>query len=99
MEVLITNEEWDALLGIKPVPDVAGAPSSRTNRRGSGIIRSRYRMMPIETTPTLSLRDIISNEEIAALLTVFATEPMEAMMVETGKTIAHKHSHTDILRR
>jgi hypothetical protein len=99
MGVLITNEELVALLGIEPVLANTRTPSRRTIRRRSEIIRSQYRRVSAESAPTLSLRDIISSEEIAALLTLFAIEPMELVAVKVRKTKTHKRSQARIPRR
>ncbi len=77
MAILITNEEWAALLGTKSVRVNKGAHNGRKDRRRSEGILPQRRIVLTESPPTPSLRDLISNEEITALLARFPAANMK----------------------
>jgi hypothetical protein len=66
--VLITSEEWSVLLGSAAKSVTARDKTYRNKNLHSGIIRQPRQIFCGESEPTRSLRDLISNDEIAALL-------------------------------
>jgi hypothetical protein len=84
--MLITTEELAALLGIEPV--LAAKDISDRHDDLSHFIN--IRMVATESAPTRSLRDVISNEEIAALLSEFPAECKESTLTKLNNKKAHK---------
>jgi len=66
--VLITSEEWSVLLGSEAESAKAKNKNYRAKRLHSGTIRQPRQIFCVESEPTRSLRDLITNDEIAALL-------------------------------
>ena len=66
--VLITSEEWSALLGSEARSVKARDKTYRNKHLPSGKIRRPREIFCGKSEPTRSLRDLISNDEIAALL-------------------------------
>jgi hypothetical protein len=86
MGILITTEEWAALMGTEPVPSNKGLSA----RQKKPLHFENIRMAATESAPTRSLRDLISNEEIAALLSWFSEEFVESTPAKLKKARAHK---------
>jgi hypothetical protein len=85
--MLITTEEWAALMGIEPVLADKGISDLHDNLSHFKNIR----MVATESAPTRSLRDIISSEEIAALLSEFPAEGKESTPTNLRRRKAPKH--------
>jgi hypothetical protein len=66
--VLITSEEWSALLGNEAKSVKPRDKTYRDKHLPSGKIRQPREIFCGESEPTRSLRDLISNDEIVALL-------------------------------
>ena len=66
--VLITSEEWSVLLGSETKSVTARDKIYRNKHLRSGKIRQPRQIFCMESEPARSLRDLISNDEIAALL-------------------------------
>jgi len=82
---LITYEEWAALLGIEAAPVNMGGQKRQNNRRSFERIRRELRTAPKVSAQALSLRDVISNAEIAALLTRFSAKRVESRPTKVRK--------------
>jgi hypothetical protein len=95
MGILVTIEEWAALMGVESVPVNGGMPDRQNNQPYYKSIR----MAPLESAPTPSLRDLISNEEIAALLAQFPVENEESTPVKWKNARVPKHSQAKISQR
>jgi hypothetical protein len=67
--VLITSEEWSVLLGSEAKSVRARDKTYRNKHLHSGKIRQPRQIFCVESEPARALRDLISNDEIAALLT------------------------------
>jgi hypothetical protein len=91
MATFITNEEWAALLGIESVLVQEGAQTRQSKGRYHAGIRMQIRTTPMPLDPVLSIRDIISSEEIAALLALFA--------IGAGKSTSNMARETKPQRR
>jgi hypothetical protein len=86
--MLITTEEYAALMGIEPV-----LADKSTADHQDALSHSKYiRMLTAESAPTRSLRDVISNEEIAALLSEFPVDFKKSKHRQLKIRIKHKHS-------
>jgi hypothetical protein len=70
--VLITSEEWSALLDSKAKSVKARVKTYRNIHLHSGKIRQPRQIFCAASEPTQSLRDLISNDEIAALLAPYS---------------------------
>jgi hypothetical protein len=88
--MLITTEEWAALLGIEPVLAVKDTSDGHENLPDF----SNIHMVATESAPTRSLRDVISNEEISALLSDFPAECKELTPAKLRKRKAPINSRT-----
>jgi hypothetical protein len=66
--VLITSEEWSVLLGSQAKSVKARGKTYRNKRLHSANFREPRQIFCVESEPARSLRDLISNDEIAALL-------------------------------
>jgi hypothetical protein len=75
-------------MGIEPVLINRGISDPHNNLLHSKIIR----LAMTESAPTPSLRDLISNEEIAALLSAFPLELKDAALTKLKKRRTNKRS-------
>jgi len=66
--VLITSEEWSALLDSEAKSNKARTKTYHNKHLPSGNIHPPRQIFCVESEPTRSLRDLLSNDEIAALL-------------------------------
>lgn len=95
---LITNEELAALLDDKFV--VTDQVVQKINNRGhSQATQPQIRFPLREATPTPSLRDVISAEEIAALLACFPIEDRKAHPKIVRKACACKKNQSKYFQR
>jgi hypothetical protein len=86
--MLITTEEYAALMGVEPVladKDTSDPPDALSHYK-------YMRMLTAESAPTRSLRDVISNEEIAALLSDFPVDFKKSKHRQLKIGNKHKHS-------
>lgn len=95
---IITNEELAALLGDKFV--VTDQVVQKINNTcHSKATQLQIRMPLIESTPTPSLRDLISAEEIAALLACFPIEDRKSNSKIVRKACTRKKIQSTYFQR
>jgi hypothetical protein len=66
--VIITSEEWSVLLGNEAKSVKARGKTYRDKHLNSANFRQPRQIFCVESEPARSLRDLISNDEISALL-------------------------------
>ena len=66
--VLITSEEWSALLDSEAKSDKTKPKTHSNKHLHSGKTRPPRQIFCVKSEPTRSLRELISNDEITALL-------------------------------
>jgi hypothetical protein len=91
--VLITSEEWSALLDSEAKSLKAKDKTYRNKHLPSQKIRQPRQIFCMESEPTRSLRDLISNDEIAALL---APHPIKQSTLARGMARKAKKPLTHI---
>jgi hypothetical protein len=99
MAILITNEELAALLGIEHVPAHKDELSQPNIKASVDVFHAPFRPSPIETSLTMSLHNLVSKEELEALLAEFPIEDMGPMPNKIRKRRTRRRSRSKINRR